>query len=184
MALLARRLGAAGHAPSNFGYLIINRSLNAIAQDFTSHLAANTQEGEDYAVIGHSLGNVITRLGTEALPNGLARFAMLAPPNRSAALARTMLGNPIFRGLTREAGELLADHAFFETLPVPDTKILILAGDTHAPWLPYRGGPSDGIVGVEETRLDGAVHRSFDTAHTFIMNHPEVVRVLLEFLDS
>jgi pimeloyl-ACP methyl ester carboxylesterase len=188
MVVLARRLADAGHAPSMFGYSVARDPLDRIAEDFTEHISRTIaragEGGSAYAVIGHSLGNVITRLASPQLPSGFSRFAMLAPPNRSPALARAMRKNRVYRLLTGDAGQKLGDKSFFDGLPLVTVPTLVIAGQASAPWLPFRGAPSDGIVGVAETELPGARHHVVDAAHTFIMNHPQTVRLLLEFLSQ
>lgn len=184
MVPLAWRLSRAGFRPSLFGYRVSRDSLATIADDFASHVDER-RIGTDspYAIVGHSLGNVIARMATHALPPCLARFAMLAPPNRSPILARLMQVNPAFRALTRDAGSKLASHAFIDSLPRPNVPTAIFAGLTNAPWLPFRGAPSDGIVAVEETCLDTVPHRVYDVSHTFIMNDPDVTAALIDFLE-
>jgi len=46
-----------------------------------------------------------------------------------------------------------------------------------------RDEPSDGIVTVAETRLEGMVDfATVDASHTWIMNHPQARAMVLEFL--
>ena len=92
MAPLAARLKAAGHQPSLFGYSVTFQNLDAIAERFAEKVHAVVDDGDSdgYAVIGHSLGNVITRMASPELPDGFRRFAMLAPPNHSPATARAL----------------------------------------------------------------------------------------------
>lgn len=190
MLLLSSRLKRAGHQPSSFGYFVSREPLAAIVERFSAHVGRTLDDDRQrdgaapYAIIGHSLGNIITRLASPSLPPGFERFVMLAPPNRPPLLARTLQRNPLFRALTRDAGQRLADPAFYETVPVPEVPTLIFAGDAgpRARWLPFQGAPSDGVVGVDETRLDGVPHRVVPAIHTFIMNHREVTRTLVQFL--
>lgn len=184
MALLGRRLARAGHSPSTFGYRVTQHELPRIAEDFRAHVARSMarEPAAPYAVIGHSLGNVITRLCSPLLPAGFARFVMLAPPNRSPALARAMRKSRLFALLTGDAGRRLGDHAFFAELPVPDVATLVIAGETRAPLLPFRGAASDGVVGVHETHLPGARHERVAAAHTFIMNDRRATQLVLDFL--
>jgi hypothetical protein len=178
MALLARRLKKAGHDVDSFGYFVTKDALEVIAHKFKGHIG----DAAGYAVIGHSLGNVITRL---ALPlPGCARIIMLAPPNSPPVMARALQGNPVFKALTRDAGQKLLDESFYARLPVPDVPTLVVAGTAgpKAPWLPFRGEPSDGVVRVEETRLPGVPHVEVPAIHTFIMNDADVARLALEFL--
>lgn len=181
MALLARRLRAAGHDVDSFGYLVTRDALDVIAHKFRGFVDEHRQN-QPFAVIGHSLGNVITRL---TLPlDGLAKFVMLAPPNQPPVMARALEGNALFHALTKDAGHKLLDAAFYARLPVPDVPTLVVAGNRgpKASWLPFRGSPSDGVVSVEETRLPGIPHVEVPAIHTFIMNDADVARLALEFL--
>ncbi len=192
MLLLASRLKRAGHAPSTFGYFVSTGGFDAIRDRFVAHVGgvlardgAETPGSVPYAVIGHSLGNIITRHATDTLPAGLCRFIMLAPPNRTPKLARALRGNPLYRALTGEAGQRLADEHFYEGLKTPDVPTLVCAGEAGARgrFLPFGTADSDGVVAVEETRLGGAhLHRVVPAVHTFIMNDREVTRMICEFL--
>jgi pimeloyl-ACP methyl ester carboxylesterase len=181
-ALLARRLERAGFSTSTFGYSVRTEDLRTIAARFTEHVRARA-EGP-WAVVGHSLGNVITRLASPQLPAGFERFVMLAPPNRPARLATLLRERLLFRMLTGDAGQRLGDPGFYAELPVPAVPTLIFAGTVgpRARWLPFGGLASDGIVAVEETRLPGAEHREIATIHTVIMNNVEVAGAIVDFL--
>jgi pimeloyl-ACP methyl ester carboxylesterase len=195
MALLSARLRRAGHPVSSFGYLVLKDSLDDIAAQWADHIARQLKTSrrgagapvaapEPYAIIGHSLGNIITRHATEQLPAGLSRFVMLAPPNNSPVMARWLQENPVFKALTRDGGQKLASPAFYEQLSRPDVPTLIIAGDKgpRLSWLPF-DGEHDGLVGLDEARLDGVPLHVVPAMHTFIMNHPQVTRVIHTFLE-
>lgn len=196
MAILAARLRRAGHDVSSFGYLVSRHSVDDIADQFRAHIErtlgpARESDGrpifhhEPYAVVGHSLGNIITRLCAPTLPAGFSRFIMLAPPNRSPVLARALRENPLFKVLTKDGGQKLASPDFYERLPVPDVSTLIIAGDRgpRLSWLPFESS-HDGIVALEEAILDGVPLHVVPALHTFIMNHPQVVRAIHWFLEN
>jgi len=185
MTPLAMHLQRQGHAPSLFGYSVARRPLGAIADDFIAHVIATrvAEAGAPYAIVGHSLGNIVTRLSSNRLPEGFERFVMLAPPNRSPALARAFQRQPVYRLLTGDAGQRLADSAFYAELPRPEAPSLIIAGDAGTGRLAYRGlAANDGVVSVDETRLDGVAHRVIPALHTLIMNHAAARRLIVEFL--
>lgn len=193
MLLLSARLKRAGHLPSSFGYFVRLDTLDQITDKWIRHLEATLaldNKGRDepapYAIIGHSLGNIITRYATDRLPEGLLRFIMLAPPNQPPVLARKLKQNPVYRALTGDAGQRLADPGFYDQLSRPDVPTLILAGDSgpRARWLPFEGAPTDGVVGVEETRLEGVPHLTVASIHTFIMNDREATHIVDHFLDT
>jgi pimeloyl-ACP methyl ester carboxylesterase len=186
LALLAARLRRAGHTTSSYGYLVTRDPLDVIADRFVEHIERSGGVDVDFAVVGHSLGTIITRMALPRLP-GLRRLVMLAPPNQPPALARLLAENPVFRALTRDAGRRLADAAgFYPTLPVPQVPTLIVAGTAGPRFArsPWQGGHNDGIVGVDETRLDGpqTAHVTVDAIHTLLMNSAEVTGLVLRFL--
>lgn len=190
LALLGRRLKAAGHTPLSFNYFVTRETLEAIAERFIAFVLAESRD-EPFAVVGHSLGNIITRMSLQALTRsgggGLQRFVMLAPPNQPPVMARALENNPVFRVLTRDAGRKLLDEDFYARLPVPTMPTLVVAGTRgpRAAWLPFRGEPSDGVVRVVETRLpgEGVAHVEVPAVHTFIMNDSAVAALVLRFLD-
>ncbi len=187
MALLARRLRAAGHHTSSYSYYVSRDPLARIAEGLVTHVERALDDGHDrqFAVIGPSLGNIVTRMALPRL-QGLRRVVMLAPPNHPPVLARTLQGNPLFRALARDAGQKLSDEDFYRRLPIPTAPTLIVAGTRgpRAPWLPFAGRASDGVVGVDETRLPGVEHVEVPAIHTFIMNDAEVARLTLRFLEA
>ena len=212
LALLASRLRRAGHQTSSFGYFVTRQPLAAIADDFVAHIERHVPRGppdptgadkngvdvnddvddSGYAIVSHSLGGIVTRLALPRL-QGLQRLVMLGPPNQPPALAGRLQRNPIFRGLTRDAGQKLANvDDFYRDLPVPTMPTLIVAG-TAGPRFktsPWQGDDNDGIVGLEESKLlndDGTIpanveHVELPLIHTVIMNNAEATRRVLRFL--
>ena len=193
MLILAGRLQREGHRISLFGYSVAREELGTIAERFADHVeqvlaeaAGDGGEPPQFAVIGHSLGNVVVRLSLPQLPPGLTRLVMLAPPTRSPLSARTLEPNALFRLLTGDAGEKLVDPEFFASLPQPEVPTLVVAGTggPRVPWLPFRGRPNDGVLLVEETRLAGGREMRVDGLHTFLMNRRDVGHAVSRFLDE
>lgn len=180
--LLAARLERAGIHTSRFGYSVLRHDLDAIAGRFAAHVRERA-EGP-YAIVGHSLGNVIARMASPRLPPGLTRIAMLAPPNRPPRMAAWLAAHPLYRALTRDAGQRLADDAFYASLPVPSVPTLVFAGTQgpRARWLPLGTVASDGVVAVDETHLPGAEHHEVTAIHTLIMNDARVAERIARFL--
>ena len=180
--LLAMRLERAGIHTSRFGYSVLSHDLDEIAERFRRHV--HERATGSYAIVGHSLGNVIARMASPRLPPGLTHLAMLAPPNRPPRLALALEKHPLYRVLTRDAGQRLANAAFYESLPVPAVPTLVFAGTVgpRARWLPFAGAASDGVVAVDETHLPGAEHREVPVIHTLIMNDARVASEITRFL--
>lgn len=188
MWLLKQRLTAAGHSVSLFGYAVTFETLEAIGERFVEHIGKELGDRgiERYAVVGHSLGNIITRYSTPRLPSGFERFVMLAPPNQGAVMARALKDNWLFRAATQDAGQKLTDAEFFASLPTPDVPSKIIAG-TRGPrvdWLPFRGAVNDSIVSLEETRLGDIPVEEVHAAHSFLMNRRDVFERVQAFLQG
>jgi hypothetical protein len=176
MWLLGRRLRTVGYATSLFGYRVRRTDLDEIARRFADHVHAtlDRETATTYAIVGHSLGNLVARLASPLL---------LTPPNQPPVIARWLRDNPLFRLATRDAGSKLADASYVAELPVPVVPSLIIAGTRglQLPWLPFEG-PNDAIVQVEETRLEGVPTVQVPGIHTFLMNRNDVFAVISEFL--
>ena len=193
MLLLKRRLEEAGHQCSLFGYLVTVESFDDIVDRFVRKvgevMAQDQAEASDdvvpFGVVSHSLGGIVTRSACGRFPPGFRRFLMLAPPNHPPAMAGWMQGNPIFHLLTQDVGRKLGQEAFYERLPIPQVKTLIIAGNIgpQADRLPpFRGRPNDGVVAVDETRLEGVPHVEVPALHTFVMNRRDVFEMARDFL--
>ncbi len=167
---------------SQFAYRVTQHDLAQIGARFVAHVRSHA--AGPYAIVGHSLGNVIARMASPTLPPGLQRLVMLAPPNRSPRLAQRFHRLPVYDALFRDAGQRLADPAFYADLPVPNVPTLVFAGSLgpRARWLPFEGAMSDSVVAVDETFLPNADHRVVPAMHTMIMNDAEVTRAIVEFL--
>lgn len=128
--------------------------------------------------VSHSLGGLIVRqlLHYDApWRSAVDRIVMIAPPNRGASLAGSLDKAGVMRGILGPSFGQIAE-GFASTLPVPEVPVAVFAGDAA-------GVPGDGLVTVEETRLEGmAEHQVVPAIHTFVMNHPDVIRATVSFL--
>ena len=185
------RLEGLGHRVTLFGYMVTFQGFHQIVDRFVERVKETVAEDAEtggppsYAVVSHSLGGVITRAASPRLPPGFEAFVMLAPPNHPPAMVRLLGENPLFRALTQDAGKKLGDDAFYRNLPVPDVPTRIIAGNrgigpTGLP--PFKGKPNDGIVAVEETRLEGIDHQVVPAIHSFLMNRRDVFEAVTELL--
>lgn len=178
MAFLGLRLKRAGLTVTTFGYSAA-REAHAPCLDRLEHRIKGLVAGEGpYLLVGHSLGAVLIR---SVLPRLQARLPaacfFLAPPNRSPRLARRLASNPIYRALTGEMGQLLADRTFVEALPIPAVPTTVFAGDRgyRGRFSPFHQEPNDGVVSVGETRFtDTQSVIRLPVLHTFIMNNRRV----------
>jgi triacylglycerol lipase len=188
MAKLGKRLHEAGFDCWSHTYPSRQHAIGTLA---TSLADAIVQAAGDRPVsaVTHSMGGVIVRHLADPRIRW-ERIAMLAPPNRGSQLAAGLAGNALFRWFYGPAGAELADGAAW---PQPPAPFAVIAGTRSRTWTnpsSWTVGrrfppntPNDGTVAVAETRLPGmAAFAEVDATHTWIMNDPQVTRLVISFL--
>lgn len=186
MALLGHRLRKAGLDVSFFGYSVVWESTEECVERLRVKAEQVASSGEGWVLVGHSLGAVLGRMAFPRLGHRRPTACLfLAPPSRACLLAKLVHGRtPLFRWLTRDAGRLLADPGFMDSLPLPDVPVRIYAG-TAGPRgriTPLGDEPNDGILTVEDTRIGaGETVIEVPAIHTLIMNSELVARDIAEF---
>jgi triacylglycerol lipase len=183
MLLLKERLKTSGYETILYGYNVSSNTLDEI----TSALIRQIKEENTcptYHLVGHSLGNIVVRNGFAdrfAYPVGMGKIVMLAPPNKPAELAKQLRDNKIYHWLTGDSGQKLGDEQFYSTLHVPLVPFGVIAGTESYTGLPR--GPSDGVVLVESTKLNGmADWVAVPRTHTYIMNGEDTFHHVVHFL--
>jgi len=184
--VLARRLHSAGIRVHLFGYSTLRpfaSSLKRLVEKIS------TLEGDEpFILVGHSLGCVLIRACVPHL-TGLRPSAcfLLAPPNQVPRAARFFGKNPLYRLLTRDAGQLLSSEAFMKALPIPAGPVKVYAGVSGCTGTrsPFRDEPNDGILAVSETTLSPSnVPVLVPALHTFIMNSKFVAGDIVSTVES
>jgi pimeloyl-ACP methyl ester carboxylesterase len=185
MLRLSRRLRRAGHHPILFGYSPTFETL----QGATARLARLIERRIDsthYALVGHSLGTVLIRSALGQLHNRApSACVFLAPPMLACRAARFFSRFWPYQWLMGEMGQLLAQDAFMQHLPMPTVPTRIYAGVSgpRASWLPFGMEPNDGILSLSEATGSMAAQAVEVTAlHTFIMNSTQVGEDMIRFL--
>lgn len=187
---LRRAVERAGYPTWARSYPSRRLGLAELATWLTEAIRSELGERELFAVT-HSLGGVLVR----HMRRGLRwrGVVMLAPPNNGSRVAAAFKDNPVFRWYFGPAGQQI--HAS-EGWPPPPSPFAVIAGTAGvspvAPpsWLTRAlailppDEPSDGTLAVAETRLPGmADFATVAASHAWIMNHPDVARLVLEFLE-
>lgn len=185
MMILAARLRIAGMHPRFFAYAAAMESLERCVhrlEDFVMRHAA----AKDYVLVGHSLGAVLIRAALPQLAPKPAACFFLAPPSRPCRAAVRLAPFRLYRLLTGEMGQLLADPAFMASLPLPDVPAKTYAGISgpRGAWSPFRNARNDGILMLGETRLPSVPVQAVASLHTFIMNAPAVADDIGAFTES
>lgn len=172
MQLLSRRLrNRHGFAVASFSY----RSVMRGAEVNTGRLVEFLRRIDTPSVhlVGHSLGGVLA-------VKALERWSP-APPGRVVCLGSPLTGSRAARRLLNyPGGELLIGRTLQEAVvehPLQtyagSREVGVIAGDLGVGagrMLGMRGGSSDGMVAVEETRLSGVKdHLTLHVAHTWML---------------
>jgi pimeloyl-ACP methyl ester carboxylesterase len=183
MVVLASRFEQAGYVAYNYSYSQRTSSLDELSDELHRFIDERVSTSQ-YHLVGHSLGNIIIRNGfKKTYREGLTRIVMIAPPNRPAELAQVFEDNVVYRWITGDSGQKLADPVFYESLPIPSVEFAVIAGNKG-----HRVGfeePNDGVVQVEATKLAGASDWIvLEHTHTFIMMAPDTFEYCRRFLET
>ncbi len=188
MARLGKVLRAEGFETWSRTYPSRKHSISYLAGEVTEWIVEHAGE-RPVSAVTHSMGGVIVRHLHDPRIHW-HRIVMLAPPNHGSQLAAGLVANPVFRWYYGPAGAELADGSRW---PRPPASFAVIAGTRSraltnvTSWTMGRrfpaGARNDGTVAVDEARLDGmSAFAEVDATHTWIMNAPEVQRLIVDYL--
>ena len=171
LSLLAARLLKANIRPLLFGYSVTFERMEGCVQRLARFIRRRVGENE-YIMIGHSMGTVLTRTTIPHLTHKPAACFLLTPPTQACRAARHFAPKRWVKLLGGEMAQLLADQHFMESIPPLDVPTKIYAG-TAGPrgrYSPFGDEPNDSVLTVRETMLPNVPHQTVPVLHTFIMN--------------
>lgn len=148
--------------------------------------------------VGHSMGNIVARYAIgdwqrqnppSEILGRMDRVVMLGPPNQGSAIAKRLGQTGLFGVVVGKAGLALGPQwqQIEEKLGTPPCPFGIVAGDTSnwAPGNPMLSGPSDMIVSVEESHLEGSTETLIvPDLHSFLMDDRHVQAAVARFLQG
>jgi pimeloyl-ACP methyl ester carboxylesterase len=183
MRVLGGRLEESGFRVRYFRYHSWRGGLALAARGLRDFVEST--DAERLHLVGHSLGGiVIAKMLGEAPLSRQGRVAMLGSPMGGSAAARIMSGRRVGRwlvgGVIREG---IVEHA-------PEwpggRELLVIAGD-----IPLGSGlllglkkPHDGVIRVEETRVEGARTVTVHASHVGLLLSRKVAVLLADYLHS
>jgi hypothetical protein len=185
MSILAARLRMSNIRTHLFGYSVTFEAWDDCIQRLENFITKRVNTNQ-YIMIGHSLGAVLTRATLPRLTPKPSACFLLASPTRVCKAARNLTHYPFAKLLGGEIGQLLADQQFMESLPatgVP-TKIYAGTGGPRGRYSPFGEEPNDGVLTVAETLLPGIPIQTIPVLHTFIMNSKVVTRDIVRIARS
>jgi pimeloyl-ACP methyl ester carboxylesterase len=183
MRVLGGRLEESGFLVRYFRYRSWRGGLAEAAGALREFVEAT--EGERVHLVGHSLGGVVIAKMLETTPlSRPGRVAMLGSPMGGSAAARIMsrrrVGRWLVGGVIREG---IVEHA--PKWP-GGRELLVVAGD-----IPFGSGlllglrkPHDGVIRVEETRVEGARTVTVRASHVGLLLSRKVAVLLAGYVRS
>lgn len=171
MLILAMRLRSAGIRPHFFAYSAAFERWETCVNRLESYIHQHTRNDE-FIIIGHSLGTVLTRGVLPKLTHKPVACFFLAPPTKACFAARKLAPLRLYKLLTGEMGQLLANPIFMDSLHLPDMPTKIYAGNAglRGRYSPFGEQANDGVLSVTETLLPPIPTETVPAVHTFIMN--------------
>ena len=109
----------------------------------------------------------------------------MGTPNQGAEIAEFLNQMKTFKFITGQSGQDVRPTEKLANLPEPTIPTLVIAGGTGSTvgFNPLLKGDNDGIVTVDETRLNTPHQfKHVKVIHTTIMDHPESISEMLNFL--
>jgi len=191
MGVMGWRLSRQQYAVHYFGYASYFQMFDDIVARFV-HTVCTDIGDEPYAIVSHSLGGIVARAALPELAyNPPQHLVMLAPPNQPTRIAKLMRSNAVYRWITWDCGQKLADDDFYAALPIPAVPTTIISGTkpVGGVWQEVIFGPdadvNDGILSIDETQLgDEFEVITVPSRHGFIMNSREVTDIVLEVMEN
>ena len=185
MSILAARLQANHIRPHLFGYSVTFERWDECIQRFGNFIEKRAKTN-DYIIVGHSLGTVLTRAALPRLIHKPTACFFLAPPTQVCKAARNFAHRRLIQLFMGDIGRVLADKQFMESLPVPGVPTKIYAGvaGPRGRYSPFGEEPNDGLLTVKETFLPRVPLQTVPALHTFIMNSKMVTQDIVRIAKS
>ena len=185
---LARFFKRNGFAVLNVGYPSTRMAVEDIAAHIHPRIDAFCKRTEGRVhFVGYSMGGLVIRAYLHQFPlEKLGRVVMLGTPNQGSEMADLVKNLWLFKKLYGPAGQQLVTEPTQSTLPEKiDFELGSIAGNFSIdPLTNYiMGGPNDGKVSVESTKLDGMKdHIVISASHTFFPSNRAARKYALQFL--
>lgn len=188
---LIRYFESAGYAVHCFDYSVSSQSLSDIKSRLVAILKQVAARGE-YHAIGYSFGGVLLRLVLQEPGVSMiapSRIVLLASPLKPMRLPSMAKNWKIFRAMTGECGQVIADAERMGKIPLPSVPTACIYGVW--PWLGLLGilagfgFPHDGMVAEDEAmpeRFEFAA--SIDASHAFIPANKDALAAVHDWFNS
>jgi hypothetical protein len=185
MSILAARLRYSNIRPHLFGYSVTFERWDDCLQRYINFIGKRVKTN-DYVIVGHSLGTVITRAALPKLTYKPKVCFFLAPPTQVCKAARHFAHRRFMRVFMGEIGKVLTNKQLMESLPLPEMPAKIYSGiaGPRGRYSPFGDEPNDGLLTVAETLLPSVPIQTVPALHTFIMNSKIVTQDMIRIAQS
>ncbi len=185
MSILAARLRAADIRPHLFGYSVTFERWEDCIERYKKFIEKRTASNE-YIIVGHSLGTVLTRATLPSLTHKPKACFFLAPPTQVTSAAKNFAHLKLIKLFMSEMGKILTDEQRMKSLPVPSVPTKIYSGiaGPRGSYSPFGEEPNDGLLTVKETLLPSIPVQTVPSLHTFIMNSKLVTQDIVRIAKS
>ena len=185
MSILAARLRASSIRPHLFGYSVTFEKWGQCIQRYKNFIEKRIRTN-DYIIVGHSLGTVLTRAVLPKLTRQPSACFFLAPPTQVCKAARNFYRYLPLQLFMSEIGRVLTDEQFMKALPLPNIPTKIYAGiaGPRGRYSPFGNELNDGLLTVQETFLPNVPLQTVPVLHTFIMNSKIVTQDIVKIARS
>ncbi len=190
MDTLRKGLEAKGYQVYAVGYPSTQFDIGAYAAQVVRLIRRLEGDFDEINLVTHSLGGLVARrvLSKNSFEH-IGRLVMLGPPNQGAVMADLLLSWWPSEFVGGPTGKQLVTgvEGFARQAGTPPCEFGVIAGSRGdgKGWNPLIPGDDDGVVGVENTRLEGmADFCTVRVAHTFIMDDPGTLEYVVRFLES
>ncbi len=180
----------AGFAAHSLNYATLFEDVVHHANHF-EYLLNHIQGIKKVSFVTHSLGGLVVReiLKRNLNWNGAKahKLVMMGTPNKGAQIAEFLGRLKAYEIIVGPSGQDVKPRQKLNELPEPQIPTLIIAGGrgNDKGFNPLLSGDNDGIVSVDETRLD--VEHEFlliHSIHTILMDNKEAIKATVKFLSA
>ncbi len=179
-----------GYSVLNFDYESTEMPMDCVITKLESDIDTVIADYDSVYFVVHSLGTFVVR---GYLKNNRSdkfqKVVMIAPPNQGSILAERFEKLKIFHWLYGDAGQKLGKgyDDYWRKYPAPGIPFGIIAGGigTKHGLNPIIPGDDDGIVGVQETKIEGAKdYIVMPGIHSSLLWQQDVIDQVFYFIEN